>query len=550
MKNNVIKYLAIILLIFAANSCTEEFLDVKPIAAENMAAFYQTMQHADQAIIACYSQFNNTAAWDRNILMAFGDITSDDCEAGGDFVNEVPELESMNRLIPDPSLEMYDGAWGTLYRGINFANIAIENLPGIAESDPDVDIDLLNKRIGEAKFIRAINHFYACIVFGEVPLVDHVLGPSEYQMGRSSIRDIFNLVEKDLLEAMEVLPERGSWNGEEGRATKGACQALLARMYLYESSYAKHYAGQDPRYNGLNERWADALKYAEFVINSGKYKLVGIDGEKYATWRSPETDGYRYIFTSEGDHSPETVFEITCLQEGLGFNEARGQALTNWTCARYMFLADGSETSTTYWGLGLPTQAVKNLFDPGDPRLATTMAYEGAPDEQWIEVGGAKRYEMSFSHSVTKTYQRKWECSAAEYFDVKMDWNTAPSNVKLIRFSDVYLMAAEAALMMGQNDKALNYVNKVRERARNCGTSGQPAALSSVSLQDIMKERRLEFTGEGHRMFDIVRWNIAFDVLNSETTDGYQRMYIRGKHEYQPVPQREIDLSGGNISQY
>ncbi|MBN2807390.1 MAG: RagB/SusD family nutrient uptake outer membrane protein [Prolixibacteraceae bacterium] len=550
MKNNVLRYLSLFLLVLATNSCTEEFLDVQPIAAENSAAFYKTMQHADQAIIACYSQFNNTAAWDRSILMAFGDVTSDDCEAGGDFVNEVPEFEGMNRLIPDPSVEMYDQAWGSLYRGINFANIALENLPSIAETDPDVDLKLLNMRMAEAKFIRAINHFYATIVFGEVPLVDHVLGPSEYEMGRSSIRDVFNLIEKDLLEAMEVLPERGGWNGEEGRATRGACQALLARMYLYESSYAKHYAGQDPRYAGLNERWADALKYAELVINSGKYKLVGIDGEKYATWRSPETDGYRYIFTSEGDHSPETVFEITCLQEGLDYNEARGQALTNWTAARYMFLADGSETTTTYWGLGLPTQTVKNLFDPGDPRLLTTMAWEGAPHEQWIEVGGAKRYEMSFSHSVTKTYQRKWECSAAEYFDVKLNWNTAPSNVKLIRFADVYLIAGEAALMLGQNDKALNYVNKVRERARNCGTSGQPAALTSISLDDIVKERRLEFTGEGHRMFDIVRWNKAFDLLNTETTDGYQRLFIRGKHEYQPIPQREIDLSGGNISQY
>jgi len=482
--------------------------------------------------------------------MGFGDITSDDCEAGGDFVNEVPEFENMNRLTQNATDAMFDEAWGTLYRGINFANIALEYLPKIVDSDPDVNIDLLNKRIAEAKFIRAINHFYATIVFGEVPMVDHILGPSEYQMGRSKLRDTYNLIEKDLLEAMAVLPEKGSWNGQEGRATKGACQALLARLYLYESSYAKYYAGQDPRYAGLNERWADALKYAEEVINSGKYKLVGIDGEKYATWRGPETDGFRYIFTSEGDYSPEVVFEITCIQEGLDYNEARGHSLTNWTAARYMILDDGSETSSTYWGLGLPTQAVLKSYDAGDVRRQTTMAYEGAPEEQWLEVGGAKRYPISFSHSVTKTYQRKWECSAAEYFDVKLNWNTAPSNVKLIRFADVYLMAAEAALVLGQNDKAINYVNKVRERARNCGTSGQPATLATISFDDIVNERRLEFTGEGHRMFDIVRWNKAFDLLNSATTDGYERLFIRGKHEYQPIPQREIDLSGGNISQY
>jgi hypothetical protein len=51
-------------------------------------------------------------------------------------------------------------------------------------------------------------------------------------------------------------------------------------------------------------------------------------------------------------------------------------------------------------------------------------------------------------------------------------------------------------------------------------------------------------------MFDIVRWNKAYDLLNSETTDGYLRSYERGKNEYQPIPQRQIDLSGGNIQQY
>jgi hypothetical protein len=551
MKNKI--YLFIILLFAGSlsNSCSEDFLELNPIAAENEAAFYKTMAHADQAITACYSQFNNTAAWGRNILMCFGDVSSDDFEAGGDFVNEVPEIEAMNYLEGDPTLGFWDDAYGTMYRAINFCNIAIEKLPGIEETDPDVDVNLLNKRIAEAKFLRALNHFYLTIVFGEVPMVDHVLGPTEYQMGRTPLRDIYDLIEKDCKEAMAVLPERGGWGEENGRATKGAAQALLARMCLYESSYAKHYGNSDPRFENLNERWGDALKYAEDVINSGKYKLVGIDGETYETWRGPETNGYRYIFTSEGDYSPETVFEITCVQEGLGYNEARGQALTNWTCARYYYDEEGTKKSTTYWGLGLPHPDLVKAYDPGDPRLATTIAYEGAEEEQWIEINGGARYPICFENSVTRAYQRKWECSAAEYIDVKKDWNTAPSNVKLIRYSDVYLIAAEAALMDGNNAKALQYINKVRERARNCGTSGQPAALTSVSLEDIIHERRLEFAGEGHRFYDIVRWNIAYDLLNTPTySDFGNREFNRGENEFQPLPQREIDLSGGSLEQY
>lgn len=549
MKNRILLYMSLLLLGVFSDSCTTEFLELNPIAAENEAAFYKTMAHADQAITACYSQFNNIAAWDRNLIMAFGDIVSDDAEAGGDFVNEVPEFEGMNRLLSDKTLTQFEDTYGTLYRAINFANIAIERLPKIAETDPEVNIDLLNKRIGEAKFIRAINHFYLTLVWGEVPLVDHVLGPSEYTMGRSNLKDIYNLIEQDCKDAMAVLPERGGWNGEEGRATKGAAQALLAKMCLFESSYAKYYKGQDSRFDRCTERWADVVNYCEQVMNSGKYKLVGIDGEKYETWRGPQTNGYRYIFTSQGDHSPETVFEITCLQEGLGYGDARGHALAKWTTCRYYVnpTAPTGESSTDYWGLGLPNPELITLFGDGDIRRETTLSFEG--DTSWIEIKGGVRAKPSFSHSVTKTYQKKWECSAEEYIDHSSDWTHAPSNVKLIRYSDVYLMAAEAALMLGDNAKALNYINKVRERARMCGTSGLPAALTSVSLNDIILERRLEFAGEGHRMFDIVRWNIAADLLK-QTYDGTPIEYIKGKNEFQPLPQREIDLSEGNLQQY
>jgi hypothetical protein len=551
MKNIKFQYTSLILLLLMAFGCSEEFLEVTPQAADNSAAFYQNMTHADQAIIAAYSQFNNVAAWDRNLIMAYGEIASDDGEGGGDFVNEVPDFENVNRLIHDPTVEHFDATWGTFYRAINLANIALERLPSIAETDPDADIQLLNIRLAEAKFIRAINYFYLTIVFGEVPLVDHVIGPSLYTMGRSSLREIYDLIEQDLKEAMEVLPQKGEWNGEEGRATKGAAQALLARTYLYESSYAKHYSGANYAwYENLNERWGEALQYAEAVINSGKYELVGINGETYETWRSPETDGFRYIFTSEGDYSPEVVFEITCVQEGLGWNEARGHSLSNWTNARYYYTEDGRSVGTGYWGLGLPGTDLLAAFDEGDPRLRTSIAWEGCEDCPPIEIGGGGRYPISFENSVTKTYARKYESSAEEYKDVSGDWHAAPGNVKLIRYSDVYLIAAEAALMDGNNAKALEYVNKVRERARMCGDTGQPAALSSVTLDDIIHERRLEFAGEGHRMFDIVRWNKAYDLLNTPTEDGYVRNFVRGQHEYQPIPAREIELSQGNLKQY
>jgi hypothetical protein len=113
-----------------------------------------------------------------------------------------------------------------------------------------------------------------------------------------------------LLDAIEILPERGSLSPADiGRATKGAAKALLARMYLFESSYAHYYQG-DSRFANLNERWAEVLDYCTQVIESGQYHLVGSMVKHIPPGTAPNTDGFRYIFTVEGDNSPEGVFEI------------------------------------------------------------------------------------------------------------------------------------------------------------------------------------------------------------------------------------------------
>lgn len=561
MKMNILKFCLSLIIGMCFIGCSEDFLNPVPPAVNNEGSFYRTMDQADQALTACYAQFNAVAAWDLGLIMTLSDVASDDEEAGGDFVNEVPGTENVNRLTTEKTLGTLDDVYGTLFRAIALCNAAITRLPAVADADPEVNIDLLNKRIGEAKFLRAINYLYLTFVFGEVPLVDHTVGSSEYELGRANLKDIYNLIEQDLKDAIAVLPERGGWGGEEARATKGAAQALLARMCLFESSYAT-YCNDDARFDQMTERWAEALSYAEAVITSGKYELVGINGEKYNTWRGAETNGFRYIFTSDGDLCPEGIFEICCIQEWLPYIDARGNALAHWTTARYYYDENYVSTYNQRWGLGLPTRSLLAEFEEGDPRKETTIAWEYKfdsinvggiwyPKNDTLQIGNSRWVPISFTNSVSKTYQRKWECSAAEYWDNYKDWCCAPNNVRLIRYAEVYLIAAEAALALGQNDKALQYVNKVRERARMCGTSGVPAELSSVTFEDIIHERRVELACEGHRMFDLVRWNKAYEMLNDKPNDdGYVKTFIKGKNEFQPIPEREISLSGGKMRQY
>ena len=380
--------------------------------------------------------------------------------------------------------------------------------------------------------------------------MDHVLGADEYYQGKTGIKEIYDLMEQDLKAAIEVLPERSVFGSENvGRASKGAAKALMARNLLFESSYAEYYPG-DERFSGMQERWAEALDYAEQVIHSGEYNLPGINGERFNTWRSPETNGYRYVFTSNGDNSGEGIFEIQCISDGLGWALARGNAMTQYISARRYLDNSGNPQNSDYWGLDLPTHSLIDEFEPGDPRLAASIAIEGGTDS--IEIKGGKRYPMSFDKSVTGTYCTKYECSAAEFKDIGGPWHSAPINTKMIRYAEVLLIAAEASVMLNQNDKALTYINEVRTRARLCGGAGNSVPANhtgTVTLEDIIHERRVELNLEGHRFVDLVRWNLANTYLNHFTADGYQVIFESPKHDFLPLPQREVNVNS-NLKQY
>ncbi|HEY9123539.1 MAG TPA: RagB/SusD family nutrient uptake outer membrane protein [Bacteroidales bacterium] len=540
MINKNLKYISVALLAISALSCKESYLDTKPVAQQMGSTFYLTQQAGEQAVITAYAQYNNVQL-DMHLVMA-PDVISDDAEAGGEYVNEVPSYENLNRLIMLPTAGEFETVYGSLFKSIYFANVALQYLPGILTVDKEADPAVINRLMAECKFIRALDYSYLVRYFGPVALVDHPLGADEYFQKNATLKQLYDFMEKDLKEAIAVLPERSAMT-EIGRASKGAAKTLMAKNLLFESSYAKYYPG-DERFAGMKERWAEALDYAEQVINSGQYALVGKDGGRFKCWRSPKANAYRFLFTSDGDNSSEGIYEIQNIIDGKGWAEARGNAICQFGSARRIVKADGSTDNSGYWGLDLPADGLVNEFEPGDPRLRAGIAIEGNGDS--IEVQGGKRYLISFEKSVTKTYMTKYESSGKEFKDVGGPWHSAPMNIRLMRYADVLLMAAEAAVMLGQNDKALNYINQVRTRARLCGPDGNtvPANLTgTVTLNDIIHERRVELYLEGHRYFDLVRWNLAKKYLNHFTEDGYQVIYESPKHDFMPFPQKEINTN-------
>ena len=544
------KFLCLVLLGTIIGSCSDDFLDFQPIAAESSGSFYLTMAQAEQAVTAAYSTLTSLTAWDMDISIYLGDVPSPDCEAGGDYENEVPGVEELNRFTLLPTSGIISTAYGVLYRGIYFSNLAMEKIPQVLEVDESASETTINIRIGELKFLRALNYLYLTHIWGEVPLVDHVLTSEEYFQPRAPLRDIFDLIEQDLLDAIQVLPERSSLPSSSiGRATKGAAKALLARMYLFESSYARYY-DNDNRFVNLEERWDDVVEYCQQVIESGEYELVGINGETYNTWHGSGTDGFRYIFTVEGDNSLESVFEIQYIQDGLSYTYTRAGSACQWVSPRYYIADNGQSTLTPYWGLGWPTDALVGTFDPDDPRLQTTVTTEGDS----VEIGGGVRYPISFSNCPTGYYQNKYVLSAQQFADVQSHaWHKSPYNFKLIRYADVYLMAAEAELMLGRNDEALEYINTVRTRARMCGgtDNASPENLASIDFDDIVDERQMELACEGRRFWDLVRWNLANEYISgTETAGGFLKQYESPKNDFMPLPATEVAINNGVLEQY
>ena len=554
MKNIKIKYLDIVLAGCLLFGCSEEFLDLKPLAQDSEETFYSTMDGADKAITACYSNFCMEKVWDLTIMMTLGSIASDEAEAGAGGKDDVVEFQHVDQLRHTVAeANVFIWPWGYCFRAINHCNIAIEKLPEISkETDAEFDASLIQKRLGEAKFIRAINYFVLTQIFGGVPLMDHVPLPTEYAKGRDDIIEVYELIRSDLRFAMAVLPEKSEWGASNiGRASKGAATALMAKTFLYESSYAKNYPG-DERFTGMTEQWDSVLFYSEQVMNSGEYELLGINGETFDTWWSPTTGGYRYIFMEPGNNSSEGVFEIQNVQDGQAWFDTRGSAMVRWTAPREYLDEDGDHMGHG-WGWLCPSPMLVEAYEDGDPRYDATIMTEddSIPDFRdgigWVKPSMDELYDRAG----LRCYGRKYECSYEEYWQNTKTWQDGPLDVKLIRYADVVLWAAEAAYNMNDNSKALEYINMIRTRARNSGNTGIPADLTGTATMDhIVQERLVELAMEGHRFFDLVRWKLAEQYLNHTLADGDQIIYESPMYDFFPIPQTEVDLSGNNLKQY
>ncbi len=448
--NTIFKYTGILMIFLGMISC-HGLLDQEPIGRVGADEFFETEEDAILAVNAAYQpmQFEETkGAW--HMWWFFSDIPSDDATKGGENEGDQVGVYHFETFQADPTNFQIVGLWAALYQGIYRANVVLDNVPGV-----EIEEQMKHRILAEAHFLRAFYYFRLVRIFGGVPLVDHVLDPSEFKMGRASKAEIYDLIEADLTFAKEHLPVKSSYDRTElGRATKGAALALLSKVYVYE------------------QNWQGAKSNLEALFSLGEYNL---DSE------------FQHIFAKDGEHGVESIFEINHTPSPDGWGNANQGTTTPIFCGPR---AEGG------WGFNQATQSLVDAFEPNDPRKRATIT------EQYEQPFGTGFYGKKYTYT--------WE-SGYKLEDIGDAQSNGAVNVRVMRLADMYLYYAEAAYHTGDEATALQYVNKVRDRV---GMPEVKASGTSV-LEAIYHERRVELAFEGNRFFDLVRTGRAAKILEA-----------------------------------
>lgn len=471
----------------SVSSCKKDWLSPAP---ENVIiktdSTFADPNNAEKFVNACYGQLID---WTVSVFSWTGvsSISSDDADKGsdpGDLGTDKDQFDNLTYSATSLSVaEVWDGNYG----GVGRCNQALDNVPKF--NIPQADKDRL---IGEAKFLRAFYYFNLVRVYGGVPLIDKVYDDSNIAelanaFVRASEDQVYDLIVSDLESAAQVLPLKPA--SVLGRATKGAAQALLAKVYMYRKN------------------WAKALELSNEVINSNIYSL--------------EPD-YAVIWRQSSEHGPESIFEI----EGQNGDDG-------WGIGGY-FVHQGAR-GTVFdgyggWGFNTPTSSLESAYEAGDVRKSSTIYYAGQTLWDGAVVGDdVANPRYNYKAYVSKNQEINYD-----------DWSSG-KNIRILRFGEILLINAEAANELDQPGPAKISLNKVRNRA---GLADTGASSKDDIRNAVWKERRVELAMEHDRFFDLVRQGRAGVVLRA-----HGKNFIDGVHEHFPIPQSQILLSGGQIKQ-
>lgn len=327
------KIYAIILSATLAIGCTDDFINLEPLAQVTSTNFYQNVSDFNLAANGIYSGFQNR---DFNVgLYALGELPTQNATVNAPTGNFGDAFYQINDFIVTSDNRNLQNFWQGSYVVINRANILLERSKGVNLNSP-----LMQNYEGEAYFLRALAYFNLVRVFGDVPLVVRELSPREsFAIGRAPVANIYQQIISDLEFAERQLPE--AWQGANiGRATRWAAKTLLAKVYLTQP----------------NKDIQGAITKLQEVQNSNRFDLLA---------------DFSSVFQASNANNTESIFEIQ-FKAGLGTLGsyfADGLAPAN----RRVNQMYPSGSAGNGQGTGVVTENLFNLYEPNDKRLNATI---------------------------------------------------------------------------------------------------------------------------------------------------------------------------------
>ena len=489
MKN---KILLAVLSIFLFAGCND-FLDIRPEATVPSTGMdYTKPENIFLPISAAYATMRSGSVHAFAYIGAF-EITSDNADKGSS-PEDNPTVEQLDKFTFDPSNTLLNELWGGYFNVVSGANNALYQMPLFENALLNAgDKTYTQQCAGEAKTIRAYAYFNLVRLFGRVPIIDKSLTSDELAAKKQESTDsVYRFIEKDLHEAIAVLPESYSANWA-GRISKYTAMAILAKVYLYRNE------------------WDSVASLTDRIMSSGRFDLV---------------PNFRKEFSLDGKNSEESLFEIQ--------SSTLGKSSGDQTYLEYAYVQGprgNAPGNMQGWGFCTPSTDLINFFTARHDsiRALTTFLYRGTKTTEGDSIKMGCTNPVYNGKVYTPSASNKWSYNGYGF----------DQNVHIIRYPDVLLMFAEAKLNGATTGNTSGYtallaVNKVRDRVKL-------PLLNSVSLQDIWDERRAEFAMEEDRFFDLVRTGKAATVLANK---GFKAP----KNNVFPIPTAQM-LLNTNLTQ-
>lgn len=509
------KYLISILAValgLSTISCSNE-LNLEEHGVLSYDTYYKTDEEAESAVTTCYLKMRSMEYYYK--LMK--NLLSDDFWAGGGGRGDNSELEGLNEFTFDASQNYIKGLFQTYYGIVYAANVAIAHIPDESATQKQMR--------AEAKVFRAWAYFELISMWGTPPIVDHELEATEYNQPNGTTEELWKMVNNDLTEAINsgsLVQKSGIDENDNYRITKQFAQAILGKAYLWQKEYAK------------------AAEQLNAVIDSKLYGLYQGD--------------YGDILAYNHENNRESLFELNRVDDAANVwdNQTLFGLMTGWRTDCMTISTTGIYSNG--WGFCSPRKSLYDAFVAEEGadgyRLNQTMkTYAQMADMGNTIISGKTIINEGYFTWKTRIQNGEIPSAGYGYCDI--------NNIRIMRYAEVLLLAAEANLGAGNQTLADKDLNEVRTRAKLTSKAG-------VTLEDIKTEKRLELCFEYVRFQDLIRWGDGekymgeqgenCPILNSNGNITYKSYNTAGKYGFQsrnnllPFPSTEISLNA-NIKQ-